>query len=78
MEFIDGEELKSAVDKLDKDRLLKVVEDILKITLKLDILGIEHKEIQGGRHFLITNKKPTSLILTKLRKRKPRKTSLEL
>ncbi len=57
MEFINGEELKSAVDKLDKDRLLKVVEDILKITLKLDILGIEHKEIQGGRHFLITDKK---------------------
>nr|WP_048201657.1 protein kinase [Methanocaldococcus bathoardescens] len=57
MEFIDGEELKSAVDKLDKGRLLKVVEDILRITLKLDMLGIEHKEIQGGRHFLITDKK---------------------
>ncbi|XRO76073.1 protein kinase domain-containing protein [Methanocaldococcus sp. 28A] len=57
MEFIDGEELKSAVNKLDNDRLLKVVEDILKITLKLDMLGIEHKEIQGGRHFLVTDKK---------------------
>ncbi|WP_456374391.1 protein kinase [Methanocaldococcus sp.] len=57
MEFIDGEELKSAVDKLEKNKLLKVVEDILRITLKLDNLGIEHKEIQGGRHFLITNEK---------------------
>ena len=73
MEFIDGEELKSAVDKLDKDILLKVVEDILKITLKLDILGIEHKEIQGGRHFLITNKKTYIIDFDKAKEKKTTK-----
>jgi putative serine/threonine protein kinase len=73
MEFIDGEELKSAVDKLDKDRLLKVVEDILKITLKLDILGIEHKEIQGGRHFLITDKKTYIIDFDKAKEKKTTK-----
>jgi putative serine/threonine protein kinase len=73
MEFIDGEELKSAVDKLDKDRLLKVVEDILKITLKLDILRIEHKEIQGGRHFLITDKKTYIIDFDKAKEKKTTK-----
>nr|WP_157200699.1 protein kinase [Methanocaldococcus fervens] len=70
MEFIDGEELKSAVEKLDKNRLLKVVEDILKITLKLDMLGIEHKEIQGGRHFLVTDKKTYIIDFDKAKEKK--------
>lgn len=56
MEYINGEELKKIVDKLNKEELIKVVKDILKITLILDLEGIEHKEIQGGRHFLIGDK----------------------
>ncbi|ENN96367.1 tyrosine protein kinase [Methanocaldococcus villosus KIN24-T80] len=56
MEYIEGEELKSVVEKLDKKNLIEVIEEVLKIALRLDSLNIEHKEIKGGRHFLVGEK----------------------
>ncbi|WP_048203273.1 protein kinase domain-containing protein [Methanocaldococcus infernus] len=53
MEYINGVELKKIINSLSKEEILKVVEQILKISLRLDSLGIEHGEIQGGRHFLV-------------------------
>ncbi|WP_457612953.1 serine/threonine protein kinase [Methanocaldococcus sp.] len=77
MDYIDGEELKSAISKLDDKSLLKVVEDILKISIKLDTLGVEHGEIQGGRHFLIEGKRTYIIDFDKARIKKTTKNFTE-
>jgi len=55
-EFIDGVELRYYVENLtknDKEKLLKIIEEILRQCFRLDLIGIDHGEIQGGKHILI-------------------------
>ncbi|WP_456472667.1 protein kinase domain-containing protein [Methanocaldococcus sp.] len=73
MDYIDGEELKSAIFKLNKEGVLKVVENILKICLILDRVGVEHGEIQGGRHFLVGRDKVYIIDFDKSRVKKTTK-----
>ncbi len=73
MEYINGKELKKIISSLNKEELINIIEQILKICLKLDILNIEHKEIQGGRHFLISNNKVYIIDFEKAKEKKTTK-----
>ncbi|AEF96305.1 lipopolysaccharide kinase InaA family protein [Methanotorris igneus] len=59
-EFVDGVALKYYVENLtkdDKEKLLKIVEEIFRQCVRLDLIGIDHGEIQGGKHILINDSK---------------------
>ncbi|EHP89061.1 protein kinase [Methanotorris formicicus] len=56
-EFIDGMALKYYVENLtkdDKEKLLNIIEEIFRQCIRLDSIGIDHGEIQGGKHILIS------------------------
>nr|WP_259165067.1 serine/threonine protein kinase [Methanococcus voltae] len=56
MEYIDGKMIKDCIDDLKKDNILFIVEETIKQCLKLDLMGIDHTEIQGGKHIIVSDK----------------------
>lgn len=59
MEYIDGITLKDYISGEDVDRgeYLNVVKEVLKQCIRLDIHGVDHGEIQGGKHIVIGSSK---------------------
>ena len=55
MEYIDGITLKDYVNSgnIDREEYLNIVKEVLKQCLRLDIHGIDHGEIQGGKHIVL-------------------------
>jgi len=59
MEYIDGITLKDYISGEDVDRgeYLNIVKEVLKQCIRLDIHGVDHGEIQGGKHIVIGSSK---------------------
>jgi len=55
MEYIDGITLKDYIisGDIDREGYLNIVKEVLKQCLRLDIHGIDHGEIQGGKHIVL-------------------------
>ncbi|AXI25559.1 serine/threonine protein kinase [Methanofervidicoccus sp. A16] len=56
MEYIEGITLKNYISRgdINKEEYLNIVKEVLKQCVRLDIHGIDHGEIQGGKHIVIS------------------------
>ncbi|MCS3922610.1 putative serine/threonine protein kinase [Methanococcus voltae PS] len=55
MEYIEGKMIKDCINELNGDNLIFIIEETLKQCLKLDLMGIDHTEIQGGKHVIVSD-----------------------
>ncbi|GBF36951.1 protein kinase domain-containing protein [Methanofervidicoccus abyssi] len=64
MEYIEGINLKNYVstENIDRKEYIKIIEEVLKQCIHLDIHGIDHGEIQGGKHIIINESSKVYII----------------
>ncbi|HIQ39185.1 MAG TPA: serine/threonine protein kinase [Methanothermococcus okinawensis] len=55
MEYIEGISLKNYIstEGIEREEYIKIIKEVLKQCIRLDIHGIDHGEIQGGKHIII-------------------------
>lgn len=71
MEYVEGITLKDYINECNREELLWLVEESLKQCLKLDLHGIDHTEIQGGKHIIIGKNKIYIIDFDKARLKNP-------
>jgi len=72
MEYVDGEMLKDCIDHLTPEEILFVVEETLRQCLRLDLHKIDHTEIQGGKHIMVSKKGIYIIDFDKAREHSPK------
>ena len=72
MEYVDGEMLKDCIDDLTPEEVLFVIEETLRQCLRLDLHKIDHTEIQGGKHIMVSKKGIYIIDFDKAREHSPK------
>ncbi|MDK2790470.1 MAG: putative serine/threonine protein kinase [Methanothermococcus sp.] len=71
MEYVEGITLRDYIDRCNKEEILWIIEESLRQCLKLDLHSIDHTEIQGGKHIIISKHKIYIIDFDKARLKNP-------